>query len=63
MKKVDYALYKGDDFLTVGSVQELSEYLNVKPETVRFFSYPSYLKRFSDDNNRLIVIKIEDGSD
>lgn len=63
MKQVDYALYKGDEFLIVGSVEELARYLNVKTQTIKFFSYPSYLKRFEKDNNRIIVIKIEEGSD
>lgn len=35
-----YALYKGDEFIGVGTAEELAEMLGVKPSTVDWYSYP-----------------------
>ena len=39
--KTRYAIYKGDDFLALGTADELAEQLGVKPDTVRWWSYPT----------------------
>lgn len=52
-----YALYKGDDILTIGTIKELAKYLGVKEKTVYFYSTPTYRKRNKKGNN-YIVIKI-----
>lgn len=52
-----YALYKGDDILTIGTIKELSDYLGVKESTIKFYSTPTYRKRNKKGNN-YIVIKI-----
>ncbi|HSH24199.1 MAG TPA: hypothetical protein VLA13_01475 [Massilibacterium sp.] len=55
----EYAVYKGDKFVTIGTVEELSKELGVKQETVRFYATPSYRKRKKENGNHIIVIKIE----
>lgn len=45
MRKMLYALYKGDEFLDIGTKYELAEKYNTKPETVSFYASPSYKKR------------------
>ena len=54
----EYALYKGDEFLQIGTIKELAEYLNVKPKTIQFYASPTYQKR--NKGNNYIVIKVED---
>lgn len=54
----EYALYKGDDFIMIGSLEELASYLGVKESSVYFYSMPAYRKRNGD--NALVVIRIED---
>ena len=44
-KIVEYAIYKGDKFIDIGTAKELAEKCNVKPETIEFYASPSYLKR------------------
>lgn len=54
-----YALYKGDRFLELGTVNELAAYLNVSPRTIRFYASNTYKKRMKG-NNYYIVIKVEE---
>lgn len=44
-KKPEYAVYKADKFLFIGTVDELSEYFNVKKSTVRYWACKTNLKR------------------
>ena len=60
MKKPNYyALYKGDEVLTIGTKQELAAYLNVSVRTIEFYSSPTYRKR-NNKGNCYIVIKCEE---
>lgn len=40
-----YALYKGDNYITDGTKQELADYLGVSKRTVDFYMSPTYAKR------------------
>ena len=42
---MDYAVYKGDELLGIGTAKELAERLKVKVETIKFYSTASYQKR------------------
>ena len=42
---IEYAIYKGDKFIDIGTAKELAEKCNVKPETIEFYATPSHLKR------------------
>lgn len=53
----EYALYKGDDLLIIGTITELAEFKNVTRDTILFYMSNSYKKRVGD--NGLYVIKIE----
>lgn len=44
-KIIEYAIYKGDKFIDIGTAKELAKKCNVKPETIEFYASPSYLKR------------------
>ena len=63
MKKPNcYALYKGDNFLTLGTKEELAKYLNVSIKTIEFYGRPCYQKR-NKKGNCYIVIRIKEGED
>lgn len=53
-----YAVYKGDEYITEGTKEELAEKLNVKLETISFMASPTMQKR--DKGNRTRVFLIED---
>ncbi len=44
MKK-QYAVYKGDDLLAIGTAEEIAEKLGIKKETVYFYASPTHKKR------------------
>jgi hypothetical protein len=59
----EYAVYRGDNFLCVGTIKECAKYLGVEPDTVRFYASSRYLQRVNSRKNArnyTIVIKIED---
>lgn len=51
----EYALYRGEDLVAMGTVSELSEELGVKPQTVLFYGTPSYLNRTNELKSRRLV--------
>lgn len=52
-----YGIYRGDKFLFVGTLKECAKFLNVQENTVRFYSYPSNLKRYKE--NHMIAVKFK----
>jgi len=54
----EYAVYKGDQFIGLGTADYLANKLGVSVETIRFRSTPTYKKRVTDD--ALITVRIED---
>ncbi|QGG51581.1 helix-turn-helix transcriptional regulator [Lysinibacillus pakistanensis] len=57
----EYALYKGEQMVAVGTIKEIATERGVKPETIRFYMSGVYQRRAKNKvNNRLQLIKIED---
>lgn len=61
MKTKEYAMYKGEELLGIGTIQELAKVLNVKVKTIRFYRTPTYQKRVKKGKNRRELIEIEGG--
>ena len=53
-----YALYKGDEFINLGSKKILAKFIGVKESTITFYATPTYKKRGLE--NRYIVIKLKE---
>lgn len=60
IKQREYALYHGDKFIDIGTIEYLANLLNVKKKTIYFYSTPTYLKRTKDYSNRYIVILLDE---
>lgn len=43
--KNQFALYRGVQFLYVGSIPELAKFCNCQEKSIRYMSYPSYHRR------------------
>ena len=56
----DYALYRGDDLLMVGTIEELAKYMEVTVKSARFITYPSYHKRCEGSDQRIYAVAIEE---
>lgn len=52
----DYALYKGDKFIDLGTIKEISARQGMSPNTLRFYAQPVQRRRVT---NGYIVIKVE----
>ncbi|PKR82581.1 hypothetical protein CWO92_23650 [Heyndrickxia camelliae] len=61
-KKSEYAVYKGDSFICLGTMEECATYLGVKVSSIKFYSSRAYKRRGTKnkDPNHLIVFKIDD---
>ena len=61
-----FALYKGDEFIDIGTAKELAKKRNVKPDFIKYLSTPANKRRIANrkNNNKpskaLISVKIED---
>lgn len=65
MEKI-FALYKGEEFIGIGTAKELAVKRNVKPGFIRYLSTPANKRRIANrkNNNKpskaLISVKIEE---
>jgi hypothetical protein len=55
-----HAIYSGDNFLDLGTLEELSERFNMKRKTLQWLKSPTAHKRMTGERNGMIVIEIED---
>lgn len=57
-----YALYKGDRFICMGTVEEIAEKMGVSIRTIRFYASPVYQRRGRGErgNCRRVLVKILD---
>lgn len=63
-RKIDqscYAIYRGDEFVDLGTLDYLSKILNISRKTLQWLKSPTAMKRFDGSRNGLIVIKVDDG--
>lgn len=62
---VEYALYKGDNFLDIGTIKELSKRYDISVKTLRWYSTPCYKNKIKNKKNikSYVVVRIEDEED
>ena len=58
MKKKIYALYKGDEFIDIGTKEYLANLLGVTKKTIEFYATPTKIKR--NNGNGWVVVRIEE---
>jgi len=56
----EYALYKGEDLLCMGTIKEISTIQEVKQSTIMFYQTKSYKKRLTNrkELNSKILVRI-----
>ncbi|WP_291563676.1 MULTISPECIES: hypothetical protein [unclassified Clostridium] len=56
----EYALYKGEEILCIGTAKEIAKKLDVLPETIMFYGTNTYKRRLAKRKNvrnaRILVI-------
>jgi len=58
MKLNIYGIYRGDTFLDVGTLEELSQSMGIKKKTLSFYGTPTYKKRIKEWSKALVLVKI-----
>ena len=54
-----YALYKGDEFIDLGSIRHLANRLGIKESSVAYYMSPTYRKRAGKrKSDRYVLIRI-----
>ncbi|WP_198033932.1 hypothetical protein [Marinilactibacillus sp. 15R] len=54
--KVEYAVYKKEDLLCIGTIEECAKQLGVKAKTIFFYGTPTYQNRVK---NGRVLVKLE----
>ena len=55
----EYALYKGEECLAIGTIKELAKRLKVKERTIYFYTTPTYKKRVKAGKNRRELVTLD----
>ena len=58
----EYALYKGDELLGIGTLEELAEKRGVQKETIYYYSMPAYQRKGNvkkPTGKRMIAFKLD----
>lgn len=59
MKRTIYAMYRGEEFIDVGTKKEIMKRQNLRSETFNFYNTKTYHKRIANkEDNRIIIIKV-----
>jgi len=58
-KACEFALYKGEEILAMGTIKEIAAEVGVKPSSVRFYKSPTYSKRCPKGKGKALV-RLED---
>lgn len=59
----EFAVYKGEDFICIGTLQECADHMGVLVETVRFYTTDTYRRRVAkrkNARNYITVTELED---
>ena len=55
-----YALYKSEDLLADGTIEEISEKTGKTTKYLKWMTYPTYKKRCKPNGKRLQMVLLED---
>ena len=59
-KNIEYAIYKGDKLITIGTAEECAKRLNISVDSVKWYSTKSALNRSKKSKgDRTIAVKID----
>ena len=63
MSKVEYAVYKGEELIVMGTAKECATRLKVEPRTIQFYNSPVYKKRVEarkNPKNFIIAVRLDE---
>ena len=60
MKLNEYALYRGDEFIAVGTIEEIATFMNLAKSTIRVLRTEKYLRNIKNYDKCYRLIKLEE---
>jgi len=54
-----YALYRGDEFITLGTIEEIATFMNIAKSTIRVLRTNKYLRKIKNYHKCYRLIKLE----
>ncbi len=58
-----YAVYKGENYITSGTRDEICDYMNIARNTFYYYRSKYWHKRFKNGNNHITITKIDNNID
>lgn len=60
-KRKEYALYKGENLIMIGTVDEIAKSQGVKRKTILFYQCPAHLKKMEKSHigNYKVLVKLD----
>lgn len=59
LKIKEYALYKGEECLAIGTIKEIAEKMKVGYKTIYFYTMPTYKRRCKNSKKRLTMVCLD----
>jgi len=61
MMEKEYAVYRGDEFLMMGTTDECVDYLGLTKTSFHYYHSPSYIRRLEEREvtKAIVVVKLE----
>ena len=59
----EYALYKGEECLHIGTAKEIAQAKNIKVSSVYFMTTKTYKRRTARSKNAMILIELDEEVD
>ncbi|MEG2709218.1 MAG: hypothetical protein RR968_08780 [Vagococcus sp.] len=56
MTHLIYSVYKGDEEIAFGTIEEIAAKLKIKPESVKFYGTNVYKNRTTENARRLVKV-------
>ncbi|WP_144568615.1 hypothetical protein [Bacillus pseudomycoides] len=63
MNRKEYAVYRGESLICIGTIKECAQHMGVLPKTIHFYKTPAYQRRLSErknPRNYLTVTELEE---
>ena len=62
MAQAEYAMYKGDELLCIGTLDDIAKARGIKKRTAYYYTTRAYRKKLEKRNakNAIVMVKLED---
>lgn len=62
----EYAMYKGEELLYIGTLEEIAKERGVLKDTIKFYTTPTYQRRITkrkNPRNYIMLTRLDDGDE